>query len=54
MRYEVYTTLRATDDFSIVDFISEGKNGQIPKRIVFTATEREGVYNLAFGDIDNN
>jgi hypothetical protein len=54
MRYEVYSNLQATDDFSIVDFISEGKNGQIPKRIVFTATGRTGVYNLAFGDIDEN
>lgn len=54
MRYEVYTNLQITDDFSIIDFISEGKKGQIPKRISFTATEWTSVYNLAFGDIDEN
>lgn len=54
MKYEIYTQLQATDDFSIIDFISTGRRGPIPKRIVFTATESKGVYNLAFGDIDEN
>jgi hypothetical protein len=54
MKYEVYTELIITDDFSVVDFISTGKNGSKPKRIAFTATELENVYNLAFGDIDEN
>lgn len=54
MKYEVYSDLTITDDFSVVDFISMGKNGTIPKRIAFTATELENVYNLAFGDINDD
>jgi hypothetical protein len=54
MKYEVYKDLKVTDDFSVIDFVSVGKHGTISKRIVFTATELEGVYNLAFGDIDEN
>lgn len=54
MKYEVYTSLKSTDDYSVIDFISEGKKGSILKRIVFTGTELADVYNLAFGDIDKN
>jgi hypothetical protein len=54
MKYEVYSKLNYTDDFSVIDFISIGKNGPIPKRIAFSRTELENVYNLAFGDIDEN
>jgi len=54
MKYEVYSELNFTDDFSVIDFLSIGKNGAIPKRITFTTTELEYVYNLAFGDIDEN
>ena len=34
------------------EFISEGPKGLIPKRIQFTLVNRQGVYNLAFGDKD--
>ena len=34
------------------EFISEGSKGLIPKRIQFTLVNRQGVYNLAFGDKD--
>ncbi len=54
MKHEAYSNFKATDDFSVVDFMSEGKKGRIPKRIVFYATELENVYNLAFGDMDEN
>lgn len=54
MKYEVYSELTITDDFSVVDFMSIGKNGAIPKRIAFTATELKNVYNLAFGDINDD
>ena len=50
----MYSELKLTDDFSVIEFINIGKNGAIPKRIAFTATELENVYNLAFGDIDVN
>ncbi|RXK83472.1 DUF6934 family protein [Filimonas effusa] len=54
MRYEIYRNLRITEDFRVVDFTSEGKKGNISKRIVFSATEWKDVYNLAFGDIGAN
>lgn len=34
------------------EFVSEGPKGLIPKRIQFTLVNRQGVYNLAFGDKD--
>ena len=52
MKHEFYRELITTDDFSIFDFISNGKNGKINKRIAFSATKLTHVYNLAFGDIN--
>lgn len=54
MKYEMYSDFRFTHDFSVIDFLSTGKNGTIPKRIIFSNTELENVYNLAFGDVDEN
>ncbi len=54
MKYEVYKDIRITDDFSIFDFVSVGKNGRFPKRIEFMPTEIPNIFNLAFGDIDEN
>jgi len=54
MKYEIYSDYRNTDDYNVCDFISIGKKGAIPKRIVFTETELKDVYNLAFGDINEN
>ena len=54
MKYEMYLDYIYTNDFSVFDFISIGKNGAIPKRITFTTTELAYVYNLAFGDVDEN
>jgi len=54
MKYEMYSQYEFTYDFSVIDFISIGKNGAIPKRIIFKRTELANVYNLAFGDIDEN
>ena len=34
------------------EFISERKNGRILKRIQFTLINQEGIFNLAFGDIN--
>ena len=33
MKYEVYSEVEISDDFSVFDFISTGKNGDILKRI---------------------
>jgi hypothetical protein len=54
MKYEVYGDIEVTDDFNVFDFASVGKNGIIPKRVAFTKTEWGRVYNLAFGDIDED
>ena len=54
MKHEVYSGLRINDNYSIFDFISVGKNGNIPKRIEIMPTEINQYYNLAFGDIDED
>jgi len=54
MKYEVYTEIKITDDFSIFDFFSVGRKGLIPKRIEFMPTEISDIVNLAFGDIDES
>lgn len=54
MKYEVYTEIDVTDDFNIFEFVSSGKNGAILKRVSFSKTEQDGVYNLALGDVDEN
>jgi hypothetical protein len=50
----MYSDYSFTPDYSVFNFISIGKNGTIPKRITFTITELANVYNLAFGDVDEN
>lgn len=54
MNYEMYSDYKYTDDYSVFDFVSNGKNGPIPKRVTFTSIELDNVYNLAFGDVDEN
>lgn len=54
MKYEAYSGFEFNEDFSEVEFVSVGKNGPIHKRITFTETEYENVYNLTFGDVDEN
>jgi len=44
--------LTSSPELSSYEFISEGPKGLIPKRIQFTLVNRQGVYNLAFGDKD--
>jgi hypothetical protein len=54
MKYEVYDGIKVAADFAVFDFISTGRNGTIQKRIAFTETDWKNVYNLAFGDIDDD
>lgn len=50
MRYEKYTVI--ADEYSMTfEFLSEGPRGLIRKRIQYQPTDRENVYNLAFGDV---
>ena len=52
MKYDIYSDYIASDDLSVVEFTSIGINGRIIKRVAFMPTEANGVYNLAFGDVD--
>jgi hypothetical protein len=54
MQYENYPAFHVADDLSVFDFFSIGKRGKILKRVAFMRTERARVYNLAFGDIDED
>ena len=53
MRYECYTS-EADDTLMTFEFVSEGPKGRIKKRVIFQLSEdTEGMYNLAFGDVDS-
>ena len=54
MKYGVYPQLKVAHDYSTFEFVSMGKKGDILKGIAFTEIESPYVYNLAFGDIDEN
>jgi hypothetical protein len=45
-RYE----LKAEKSLMVFEFISEGKKGEIPKLIKYSKTNVKDIYNLAFGD----
>ena len=53
-KYEVYKEIEVYPDHSTFDFISEGCNGEILKRVEFSPTSFSNVYNLSFGDIKQN
>ena len=44
--------LRSDEKLSSYEFISEGSKGKITKRIQFTLINQNEIYNLAFGDIN--
>jgi hypothetical protein len=54
MKYECYEDVKFDISYSTFDFISEGHNGSIQKRIEFAPTQWPTIYNLAFGDIKEN
>lgn len=47
-RYE----LKSDNLFTVFEFNSEGGKGTIPKLISFSETDLNGLFNLAFGDLD--
>ncbi len=49
MRLEQYQ-LEADSTFMAFEFISEGPKGRIKKRIEYKIIHSDGIYNLAFGD----
>lgn len=52
MKYAVYSLYVKSDDLSLFDFVSDGVKGVIKKRATFMPTTLNGVYNLAFGDVN--
>ena len=52
MRYPIYP-MKAEKTFMSFEFFSERPKGLIKKRIQFQITHREDLFNLAFGDIDD-
>ncbi len=46
--------LKAEKSLLVFEFISEGPKGQIPKLVKFSETNLKGLFNLAFGDKDQN
>ena len=47
-RYE----LRSDEEFTTFGFLSEGPKGKIEKIISFSLVNQNGLYNLAFGDVN--
>jgi hypothetical protein len=54
MKYEVYKIIEVSFDYIKFDFISEGCKGGILKRVEFLPTPWRNVYNLSFGDVEEN
>jgi len=54
MNYEIYEGFAVAEDYSQFDFVSHGKKGPICKRVAFTMTEMDNIFNLAFGDVGEN
>jgi hypothetical protein len=54
MKYEMYTDLIESTDLRVFEFKSIGKYGCISKRIAFVPTDLPSVYNLVFGDVNEN
>jgi hypothetical protein len=52
MKYEYYEEVKSGSEFSSFEFTSEGHNGRIRKKVLFTPSFMPNVYNLAFGDIN--
>ena len=47
-------SLKSGEKLTTFEFISEGPRGQIVKIVQFRQTNLKNVYNLAFGDKDQN
>lgn len=45
--------LKASENYISFEFVSEGRNGSIKKKIIFTIIEEPNIWNLGFGDIDS-
>lgn len=53
-RYEAYKDLDFKDELNVTEFYSQGKNGSVLMRVIFSETDIPDVYNLGFGCVDEN
>lgn len=51
MKSERYQ-LSASNSLMTFEFVSEGPNGKIVKRVQYSETQLEEIYNLGFGDVN--
>jgi len=51
MNYEVYSGIKANDDFSVFKFISTGPKGKIQKSVAFMPTENPSIFDLGLADL---
>ncbi len=54
MRYEKYENVVSSSNRLEFQFISEGPKGKIKKVIQFSQTKNKDIYNLAFGNLNND
>lgn len=52
MRHPKYL-YKSEESLRVFEFVSEGPKGSIKKMVIYTYTGTENVYNLAFGDYDD-
>ncbi|MFT3824682.1 MAG: hypothetical protein QM731_12205 [Chitinophagaceae bacterium] len=53
-QYDKYEFIEASSDSTLFSFASTGPNGVVEKVVQFSKTTTHGVYNLAFGNIDES
>lgn len=54
MRFDFYNEIEISTGFETFDFISHGINGSVNKRVVFNFVQEPNIYNLAFGDVEDD
>ncbi len=53
-RYEFYKNIRINSTHEVFNFVSTGKKGEVIKRVIFGLIEVPNMYNLAFGDVQED
>jgi hypothetical protein len=54
MRFDFYNEIEVSASFETFDFISYGINGSVNKRVIFSFVQEPNIYNLAFGDVEDD
>jgi hypothetical protein len=53
-QYEWYQNVRINSTHEVFTFVSKSKNGEATKRVIFGMIEMPDIYNLAFGDVQED